>query len=438
MGPLQESMYNARAESGFTDRIGPKFATTPYKAQRLTEVEVTAHIESKGLDPENRGIRKHAARELREQRLKEWQATGAAGTVSTHSEPAGSNLNEVGRGKIVKGPGRPSKKAPASKDIVDLALDHVNESVDPLGAGELAGMVDTGLPALDLDLFSYPFEESMERLSNSFHMVEPPAREKLAAPTENPPEYRLEENTGSTYGYNADEFPIPDFLLPSMKDDPPNLLNGYTDNSGAAVTSQFGQDLCSGSVNWEWGFDEFYANDDQGVAGSELIGFQGLILNEPEGADNEASTKEAADSVPTEGSVSDMIEDAMLSSHLEGVISLTDDSAHGSDAVVSPLQADADTFVAFFAAINVYKNQATFDRTHPEELGKRVAMGNSRKAPTAFTFHCGIDSCPYSIWSTAVIQMHQKLCKGEPAATKTFRCENSRGCTARRVRCGIT
>ena len=86
----------------------------------------------------------------------------------------------------------------------------------------------------------------------------------------------------------------------------------------------------------------------------------------------------------------------------------------------------------FFSQINEFKCahmpiapaiQAAIDGDL-ELAASHLPVGNSRKPPSFFLFHCGKGECDYSTWHHGTLQQHQQRCSGRPPRPLgQFRCE---------------
>lgn len=76
-GPFQETVYNARADVAFVDRLAPAFAPAPPAKleKRLTKPDIDAYMVKQGMDLTDKKARQRASKAIKKEREQEWRAT---------------------------------------------------------------------------------------------------------------------------------------------------------------------------------------------------------------------------------------------------------------------------------------------------------------------------------------------------------------------------
>ena len=152
--------------------------------------------------------------------------------------------------------------------------------------------------------------------------------------------------------------------------------------------------------------DENLNNNNEDVDEDALEALESLLLvNQQEDTNNGA---------PSEPWETCDVEDALVQAHLEDMSSPLKEKS-------SPLSLDPDSYVSWFAAINISKNLACKNQ---DDFLKRTATGGSRDMATRFQFYCSIGTCQYSTWDPHKVDHHQVGCDGidRAGARKYFSC----------------
>jgi hypothetical protein len=164
--------------------------------------------------------------------------------------------------------------------------------------------------------------------------------------------------------------------------------------------------------------DDNLGKDENEVEPAALEALESLVFgfdSGPENGDSAPGTTAAEATLDSHIWDTDAIEDTLVQAHL-------DETPAHSGMESRPLLFEPDTFVDWFAAINVFRfarNSVTIESRQP--------VGNSRDVPTPFLFHCGVGACEYQSDRVKSIETHQVYCDGCPPVEKCFSCPED-GC----------
>ncbi|KAH9223686.1 hypothetical protein DL95DRAFT_453629 [Leptodontidium sp. 2 PMI_412] len=157
--------------------------------------------------------------------------------------------------------------------------------------------------------------------------------------------------------------------------------------------------------------DQSVDSNEQDVDEDDLGALESIVFGFDQGAEIEDSGASISDEQEP-----DAVDTALVECFL-------DEFAPAQHDQTDPLNLGPDDFVAWFSAINVFKNDSC-KSSDKKTFTKYTAHGNSRNYPTRYLFHCGIGDCQYSSWDSGKFSIHQTSCQGtdKTSIEKSFRC----------------